>query len=269
MCGVCGCSPSVNSVPNKTVVDVYEKILSSNDILAARNRQLLDKHNILCLNLMSSPGSGKTSLLEATIEQLKDQYRIAVIEGDLETENDAKRIRDKGVQAIQIVTGSACHLEADMVFSALQKLDLEAIDILFIENVGNLVCPASFDLGHHRNITLLSTTEGDDKPAKYPVMFRAADICLITKSDLLDYLDDFDTQQAEKNLRQLANVAPCISLSSRQPASLKAWLHLLIQTKQQHELALTNQKTFLPKMQNQGAALHKETHYEPTSTVLA
>jgi len=269
MCITCGCSPSKHSASKKKVVDVFEKVLSNNDSLAARNRLILDQHNILCFNLMSSPGSGKTSLLEVTIEQLKDQYRIAVIEGDLETENDAKRIRDKGVPAIQIVTGSACHLEADMVFSALQKLDLPAIDLLFIENVGNLVCPASFDLGHHQNITLLSTTEGDDKPAKYPVMFRAADICVFTKTDLLDYLDDFDVHQAEINLRQLANTAPCIPLSTRQPQSMKAWFDLLVQTKLQHQQKLKQQKTFLPKMQKEGKTLHKETHYEPTSTVLA
>jgi hydrogenase nickel incorporation protein HypB len=163
---------------------------------------------VLAVNLMSSPGAGKTSLLEATIEALGDELRIAVIEGDLETENDAERIRAKGVEAIQIATGSACHLDAHMVHDALHRLDLTGVDILFIENVGNLVCPASFDLGQHRNVTLLSVPEGDDKPAKYPVMFRAADLVLLTKADLLPVLDDFDPTRAEGYLRGLASPVP-------------------------------------------------------------
>ena len=144
---------------------------------------------------MSSPGSGKTALLEATLVALKNEFTCAVIEGDLETENDAERIRAKGVQAHQIVTGTACHLDAHLVHDALHHMTLDGVDILFIENVGNLVCPASFDLGQHLNVTLLSVTEGDDKPAKYPVMFRAADAMLLTKTDLLAVLDDFDPRQ--------------------------------------------------------------------------
>ena len=171
---------------------------------------------MLAINLMSSPGSGKTSLLEATIDALGDKWNIAVVEGDLETENDANRIRARGVPAVQITTGQACHLDAHMVHDALHELDLDDIDVLFIENVGNLVCPASFDLGHHANVTLLSVTEGDDKPAKYPVMFRAADLVLLSKSDLLDVMDDFDTAKAERHVRELANPAPCITLSVRQ-----------------------------------------------------
>ena len=182
------------------------------------------KHGVLAINLMSSPGAGKTALLEATIEAFQGRVGIAVIEGDLETENDAERIRAKGIPAIQISTGSACHLDAHMVHDALHDLDLNSIDILFIENVGNLVCPASFDLGQNFNVALLSTPEGHDKPAKYPVMFRAADLVLITKSDLLQVLDDFDPAEALRCLRQLASLAPMLNLSAKTGDGLQAWL---------------------------------------------
>jgi hydrogenase nickel incorporation protein HypB len=204
-------------------VDVLQKLLNENDVAAVHNRQHVDSHQVLTINLMSSPGSGKTALLETTIAALGSDFRIAVIEGDLETENDAERIRRKGVPAVQITTGTACHLDAHLVHSALHKLDLDQIDILFIENVGNLVCPASFDLGQHYNITLLSTTEGDDKPSKYPVMFRAADAMLITKADLLRVLDDFDPESAIQNLRRLANPAPVIALSAKTGAGMDGW----------------------------------------------
>jgi len=149
---------------------------------------------------------------------------IGVVEGDLETENDARRIRDKGVPAIQISTGSACHLDAHMVHGALHELDLDGIDVVFIENVGNLVCPASFDLGQHCNVALLSTPEGHDKPAKYPVMFRAADLVLITKSDLLEVLDDFDPDIAESYVRQIANPAPVYTISAKSGSGMDVWL---------------------------------------------
>jgi hydrogenase nickel incorporation protein HypB len=176
---------------------------------------------------MSSPGAGKTSLLEATIAALKDEFSIAVIEGDLETENDAERIRRHGVEALQITTGSACHLDAHMVHDALHHLDLTGLDLVFIENVGNLVCPASFDLGQHRNITLLSVPEGDDKPAKYPVMFRAADLVLLTKSDLLPVLDDFQPENARRHIRELATEAPVLELSAKTGAGMNRWLEWL------------------------------------------
>ena len=177
---------------------------------------------VVAFNLMSSPGAGKTALLEATIDALKADFRMAVIEGDLETDNDARRIRAHGVPAVQITTGSACHLDARMVHAALHDLPLSRIDIVFIENVGNLVCPASFDLGQHRNIVLLSVTEGDDKPAKYPVIFRAADLVLLTKMDLAPVMDDFDPLRAEKAVRDLANAAPVIPLSARKAINLEA-----------------------------------------------
>jgi hydrogenase nickel incorporation protein HypB len=205
-------------------VEVMASLLRENDREAAHNREHFDRHGVLALNLMSSPGSGKTSLLEATIDALAGRWRIGVIEGDLETENDAERIRAKGVPAVQITTGQTCHLDALMVHEALHELDLGMIDVLFIENVGNLVCPASFDLGQHANVTLLSVTEGDDKPAKYPVMFRAADLVLLSKVDLLDVLDDFDPMRAERHLRALANPAPLLRVSARRPSSLGAWV---------------------------------------------
>ena len=173
---------------------------------------------------MSSPGAGKTALLEATIQQLGSGLRIAVIEGDLETEKDAERIRQHGVTAIQITTGSACHLDAHMIHQALHNLDLDKFDIVFIENVGNLVCPASFDLGHHLSVTLLSVPEGDDKPAKYPVMFRIADLVLITKSDLLQVLDDFKIENARRYLRDIASTAPVTELSAKNKSGMPYWL---------------------------------------------
>jgi hydrogenase nickel incorporation protein HypB len=202
-------------------------LLDANDHQALHNREHFDRHGVLAVNLMSSPGAGKTALLEATIEALDGRLRVAVIEGDLETENDAERIRRKGVPAIQISTGSACHLDAHMVHSALHELALDDVDIVFIENVGNLVCPASFDLGQHLNVALLSTPEGDDKPAKYPVMFRSADLVLITKSDLLAVLDDFSPERAEQCLRNLASSAPLYEVSSKNGAGLDTWLQWL------------------------------------------
>jgi hydrogenase nickel incorporation protein HypB len=184
---------------------------------------------VLVINLMSSPGSGKTALLEATIDCLSGDYRIAVIEGDLETENDAERIRKHGVKAIQIATGSACHLDAHMIHQALHNLDLSQFDIVFIENVGNLVCPASFDLGQHFNVTLLSTTEGDDKPAKYPVMFRTSDLVVISKSDLLPILDDFRPEKAKAYLHDIASTAPVMELSSKDKSGMPQWLNWLNQ----------------------------------------
>ena len=240
MCDTCGCNitpgnehlvradgPLAKTGDGREAITVLQSLLSENDHQAAHNRTHFGANGVLTLNLMSSPGAGKTALLEATIDALKDEYRIAVIEGDLETENDAERIRARGVEAIQIATGSACHLDAHMVHTALHQLDLHEVDILFIENVGNLVCPASFDLGQHRNIALLSVPEGDDKPAKYPVMFRAADLVLLTKIDLLPYLTDFSPERAERYLRELAREAPLLPLSSTTGEAMGDWLEWL------------------------------------------
>ena len=269
MCDTCGCNitpanqhliqpnSKISKLSNgKTAVDILRGLLSENDHQAAHNRAHFDSHRVLAVNLMSSPGAGKTALLEATIEALRDEYRIAVIEGDLETENDAQRIRAKGVPAIQIATGTACHLDAHMVHDALHQLDLDALDIVFIENVGNLVCPASFDLGHHCNVTLLSVTEGDDKPAKYPVMFRAADIMLITKTDLLAVLDDFDPAKATNNLRQLSNAAPVIQLSTKAQVNISDWLSWLRQEMEQFKTVVANGEQLVPNTQSDGQRLH-------------
>ena len=265
MCDTCGCSITPANVhlvkaggalertrEGRASIEVLSSLLHENDRQAEHNREHFDRHGVLAINLMSSPGSGKTSLLEATIDALGDELKIAVIEGDLETENDAIRIRAKGVPAVQITTGSACHLDAHMVHEALHALNLGKIDLLFIENVGNLVCPASFDLGHHANVTLLSVTEGDDKPAKYPVIFRAADLVLLTKSDFLEVIDDFDPAKAEKHLRELASPAKVLTLSVRRPDSLSPWLEWL-----RDQLARRKAGQLLrPQMQADGAALH-------------
>jgi len=231
MCDICGCNvtPGNRHLASQPVAhgttahDVLGRLLAANDRAAAHNRAHFDSHGLLAVNLMSAPGSGKTALLEATADALKDELRIAVLVGDLETENDAARIRARGVPALQITTGSACHLDAHMVHEALHDLALEGLDVLFIENVGNLVCPASFDLGEHRSVALLSVTEGDDKPAKYPVLFRAADLVLLTKADLAPHIEDFDAARAERCLRALANSAPIHALSARKRTNLEPW----------------------------------------------
>lgn len=272
MCDTCGCNITpgnehlvqpegklARTADGRAAVTVLQNLLTENDHQAAHNREHFDREGLLALNLMSSPGAGKTSLLEATIEALGDTLRIAVIEGDLETENDAERIRAKGVPAIQIATGSACHLDAHMIHQALHQIDLHGVDILFIENVGNLVCPASFDLGQHRNVTLLSVPEGDDKPAKYPVMFRSADLVLCTKADLLPVLPEFEPERAERYLRNLASTAPFESVSTRNETTLEPWLHWL-----QDELAAQRNRlelgrTIRPAIQPDGARLHDAT----------
>jgi hydrogenase nickel incorporation protein HypB len=242
MCDTCGCNLTTGNEhlvaegghlartsSNTESVEVLKSLLSANDHEAQHNRQHLDQHRVFAVNLMSSPGAGKTSLLETTIDALAGELNIAVIEGDLETENDARRIREKGVPAIQICTGSACHLDAHLVHTALHELTLADVDLLFIENVGNLVCPASFDLGQHRNVTLLSTPEGDDKPAKYPVMFRAADLVLLSKSDLIEVLGDFDADKAAAYIRQLANPAPVLAVSARSGIGVRDWCDWILE----------------------------------------
>lgn len=267
MCNTCGCNVTSGNrhllldSPRRQAVSavaVLSNLLKHNDQQAEQNRARLDAEGVLAINLMSSPGSGKTALLEATIRKLKDEVRIAVIEGDLETENDAERIRAQGVPAHQITTGTACHLDAHLIQNALDQMDLTGIDLLFIENVGNLVCPASFDLGHHRNVTLLSVTEGDDKPAKYPVMFRAADLMLISKTDLLPYLGDFSPEKAERCQRALASDAPVIALSSRSGEGLEAWLDWLQNEVRQHKARVQQRQTLRPRVQQEGQNMHAQ-----------
>jgi len=262
MCNTCGCSVTSGNEElahepspehgGTTPIQVLDRLLKANDHEAAHNREHLERHGVLAINLMSSPGSGKTSLLEATADALGGRLKFAVIEGDLETENDAARIRAKGIPAHQITTGTACHLDAHMVHHALHHLSLEGLDVLFIENVGNLVCPASFDLGHHLNVTLLSTTEGDDKPAKYPVMFRAANLVAVTKCDLMEVLGDFSIEKAEGHVRDLANGAPVVSVSTRAPGGLDGWIAWLESAVAAHRSGTR----FHPSVQPDGARRH-------------
>lgn len=232
MCKDCGCSvteehhhhhshetlhhnPQLNE--SKTI-DVITKILHKNDHEAAHNREHLEKHHVVGINLMSSPGSGKTSLLEAMAE-LAD-FSFGVIEGDLETNRDAERLKAKGIEAHQIQTGSACHLDAFMVHKGLHHMDLYKIDICFVENVGNLVCPASYDVGTHLNIVLVSIPEGEDKIAKYPVMFRKADLILFTKTDLLPYFE-YDIEAEKRAARRLKPNVDILEVSTKEPQSIK------------------------------------------------
>jgi hydrogenase nickel incorporation protein HypB len=272
MCDTCGCNIThgnenlirpggklAKTESGKEAVTVLHSLLDENDHTARHNRQHFDSHNVLAINLMSSPGAGKTALLEATIKAMQadagKELSMAVIEGDLETENDAERIRKHGVKAIQIATGSACHLDAHMIHQALHNLDLDGLDIVFIENVGNLVCPASFDLGQHLNVTLLSVPEGDDKPAKYPVMFRAADLVLISKSDLLPVLDDFKPDNAKRYLHDIASEAPVFELSSKDASGMQQWFDWLF-------AQIENQKTWLAQHPVASGHHHHHHHHE-------
>ena len=235
MCTDCGCSVTganlnLADAEQRHTIEVLEDLLHENDRQADHNRAHFDDLGVLAINVMSGPGSGKTSLLEATIKSLPTDLRIAVIEGDLETENDAERIRRHGIPAVQITTGMACHLDAHMVHGALHELPLRGVDILFIENVGNLVCPASFDIGQHLNVLLLSVTEGDDKPAKYPVMVRAADQMLITKTDLLPYIEEFSVERARAAVKTIRADLPVIELSAKSGDGLDAWLLWLVES---------------------------------------
>jgi hydrogenase nickel incorporation protein HypB len=205
------------------LVHIERDLFAKNDALADENRRSFATRNILALNLVSSPGSGKTTLLVRTLQMLKDEYPLAVIEGDQQTENDAERIRATGIRAIQINTGKGCHLDASMIGRALPQLDLAVGTLLFIENVGNLVCPAGFDLGEAAKVVVLSVTEGEDKPLKYPDMFRAARLMLLNKCDLLPYLS-FDVGQAISNAKRVNPDIVIIQLSASSGAGMDEWL---------------------------------------------
>ena len=208
---------------NTRRIQVERDLLAKNDTLAASNRALFQARHMLALNLVSSPGSGKTTLLVRSIEALKGKHAVAVIEGDQQTENDAERIRATGVQAIQINTGKGCHLDAGMVGQALDKLELPENSLLFIENVGNLVCTASFDLGEACKVVVLSVTEGEDKPLKYPDMFRAARLMLLNKCDLLPYLN-FDVSLAIANAKRVNPGIEIIQLSASSGVGMNEWV---------------------------------------------
>ena len=235
MCNTCGCDAKhehnlsqENSDPLVTaVVEASTHLMSHNNHIAAHNREAFRKHNVLVVNLMSSPGAGKTSLLERTIEHFNSSFNMAVIEGDLETENDALRIRNKGVQAEQISTGSGCHLDATMIEEVLPRFSLKDIDILFIENVGNLICPASFDLGQEFDVVLLSVPEGDDKPEKYPVMFRTANLMLINKVDFLPLCQNFSIKRATISMQRVGNGCDILETSCSTKGGLSPWFEWL------------------------------------------
>ena len=266
MCNSCGCNvtagnrhlletPMSGGSLNQPIA-ILNSLLDGNDRQARLNRARFDAARVLVINLMSSPGSGKTALLEATIRHLGGKIRIGVIEGDLETENDADRIRALGVTAHQITTGTACHLDAHLVEGAFRHIEPADFDVLFIENVGNLVCPASFDLGHHRNVALLSVTEGDDKPAKYPVMFRAADLMVLSKADLLPYLPEFSPPKAEACLRRLASSAPVIRLSAKSGEGVDAWISWLLSELAAYRALLDAGRSLTPRIDVEGRQLH-------------
>ena len=203
-------------------IKVLKDILSANDAIAKRNQERLDKHGILTVNVMSSPGAGKTSLILQTINRLKPKTRVAVIEGDVASRVDADKVHEQGVPVVQINTAGGCHLEANMTENALNNLPLEEIDLLLIENVGNLICPAEFTLGEHKKVMLLSLPEGDDKPYKYPLMFTEADVVLINKIDLLPYLD-FDVEVFSKAVTGLNPRVKIFPASCKTGEGLEAW----------------------------------------------
>ncbi|PLX10146.1 MAG: hydrogenase accessory protein HypB [Marinilabiliales bacterium] len=207
-------------------VDVGVDILNKNNLLAERNRGYFEAKNIKALNLMSSPGSGKTTLLEKTIKLISKELSVAVIEGDQQTLNDAERIKSAGAPVIQVNTGNGCHLDSNMIYKASKELNLKEDSYLFIENVGNLVCPSLFDLGESARVVIISTTEGEDKPIKYPTMFENAQLCIINKTDLLPYLD-FDMERCKQYALQVNNKLEFIELSAKTEEGFVNWLNWL------------------------------------------
>jgi hydrogenase nickel incorporation protein HypB len=238
MCDACGCQPLTNddghehshAHEDSVVVDINRSLFEANDAMARSNRVHFDEQRLVVLNLISSPGSGKTTLLEHTIDRIGGEIKIGVIEGDIETERDAERIRAKGVPAIQLTTGGACHLDASMIHRGYHQLQNEpggdAIDLLVIENVGNLVCPATFDLGEHQRVVLVSVPEGPDKPAKYPKAFTSSQLFLITKTDLLPYFD-FEVAEARKEALSLNPSLQVMDFSATSGEGFDVWLDYL------------------------------------------
>jgi hydrogenase nickel incorporation protein HypB len=211
---------------DQVLIELEQDILQKNDLSAARNRGYLEGRNILALNLVSSPGSGKTSLLEQSLRDLKDEFPFTVIEGDQQTSQDANRIAETGVPVVQINTGKGCHLDADMVNKAIRKLDPEMNGIMMIENVGNLVCPSMFDLGESYRVVIISVTEGTDKPIKYPDMFHTADLCIINKTDLLPYVD-FDVEKCKEYALQVNHHLEFLELSATKGTGMEQWYEWL------------------------------------------
>lgn len=203
-------------------VKLNTNVLTNNNMAATFNRDLFLNTKTLVINIMSSPGAGKTTLLEETVKALSDKYRIGVIEGDLATEKDADRIRQQGAKAVQINTHGGCHLDARMIAATLPEFDLDEIDILFIENVGNLVCPSGYDLGQHHKVAVLSVPEGNDKIPKYPQMFMRTELVLLNKVDLLPYLD-FDVEMAINDLKGINPESKLLAVSARTQEGLDSW----------------------------------------------
>ncbi|GAB4417061.1 MAG: hydrogenase nickel incorporation protein HypB [Bacteroidia bacterium] len=201
-------------------------LLQANDFVAEAIRKEMQARHILLINITSSAGSGKTALLQETARRLRERYKMAVLVGDLETERDADRIRQAGIEALQIVTGGICHLEAQMVWQAMQRISLDGLELLFVENVGNLVCPASFDLGEDYRVTLISSTEGDDKPKKYPKMFLTSELMLVSKADLLPYLP-FSVDAVTQDAREVNPDLEVLTLSSLSGEGMDAWIDWL------------------------------------------
>ncbi len=241
MCGTCGCSNHDHNHDhdhghshshshdhgNSTKISIEQDILQQNNLLAERNRGYFEAKNIFCLNLMSSPGAGKTALLEETIRRIKDKTSICVIEGDQQTSNDANRIAALEVKAFQVNTGTGCHLDAAMVNHAVKHLNPEDRSIVFIENVGNLVCPAMFDLGEAKKVVIISPTEGDDKPLKYPYMFQEADICIVNKVDLVPYLNT-DINKLRENALKVNHHLEIFEVSATTGTGMDVWCDWLL-----------------------------------------
>jgi hydrogenase nickel incorporation protein HypB len=218
----------------RRIVEVRQAILGKNDRLAARSRGFFQARGLLVLNVLSSPGSGKTTFLRETARLMREQAKVGIIVGDLATDNDAQRLRESGAPVVQVNTGTVCHLEAEMVARAVKQLDLTDLKLLIIENVGNLVCPASYDLGEDLRVVLLSVAEGEDKPLKYPPMFQAADVVIMSKMDLAKACD-YDAKTALTNVRRIAPNAKVFEVSAKTGQGMDVWRDYLIQThKAQH-----------------------------------
>jgi len=205
-------------------IELQEDVLKDQNLAAAFNRELFKKNHTLVINVMSSPGAGKTTLLEETIKALRNEFRMAVIEGDLATEMDAERIRSLGVKTVQINTVGGCHLNARMIAKTLPDFELDSIDILFIENIGNLVCPSGYDLGQDYKVVVLSVPEGNDKIPKYPVMFRRTDLTIVNKIDILPYVS-FNIEEAIRNLKEINPQAQLKALSAKTGEGMEEWIN--------------------------------------------
>lgn len=228
MCKECGCGGELSHESHGHGMDVHVPVLDANDRLAERNRGFFAAKNLLVINVFSSPGSGKTSLLQKTAEMLRGRVRMGGIVGDLATDNDAERLSRADIPVVQITTGTMCHLDARMIAEAMKKMPLDDLDVLIIENVGNLVCPASYDLGEGVRVVLLSVTEGEDKPLKYPPMFHSADVALVTKSDLADAVD-FNRDAALAALNKVAHHAHVMEVSSKTGEGMEAWCEEIVE----------------------------------------